>query len=158
TAWGVFTNSQGGYEAGPNGVAGSYGLNGYFLQIPGDTYQTGEKKTAGYPKLLEVKNSSQVPLFFDSLRFDLWPTHNDAPQMDENSDWGGSSHMARAAMNRHNGFSGCVFADGAARKVGLKELWTLKWHKNFKTTGPWTQAGNPSGPKWPDWMSRFSDY
>ncbi len=31
--------------------------------------------------------------------------------------------------------------DWSVRKVGLKELYTLKWHKSFNTRGPWTQAG-----------------
>jgi hypothetical protein len=49
------------------------------------------------------------------------------------------------------------FVDTSVRKVGLKELWTLKWHREFDTEGPWVKKpGN--NPKWPDWMKRFKDY
>jgi len=27
------------------------------------------------------------------------------------------------------------------RRVALKELWTLKWHKTFNMRGPWMRAG-----------------
>jgi hypothetical protein len=66
--------------------------------------------------------------------------------------------MARCCINRHGGFVGCVFADASARKVGLKELWTLKWHKTFDTAGPWTLAGGVTASDWPDWIVRFKDY
>ena len=38
------------------------------------------------------------------------------------------------------------------------ELWTLKWHRNFDTTGPWTKAGGVQPADWPEWMRRFKDY
>ena len=58
--------------------------------------------------------------------------------------------MARSCVNRHIGFINMSFADWSARKVGLKELWTLKWHRSFNTES--------LAPVWPDWMSRFQDY
>ena len=42
-------------------------------------------------------------------------------------------------LNRHNGFVNSIFLDWSARKVGLKELWTLKWHRSYGTDGPWTR-------------------
>jgi len=44
-------------------------------------------------------------------------------------------------MNRHNGYVNSLFLDWSARKIGLKELWTLKWHRTFDIDGPWTIAG-----------------
>jgi len=44
------------------------------------------------------------------------------------------------------------------RKVGLKELWTLKWSKYFDTSGPWTKAGGVAPEDWPAWMRGFKDY
>jgi hypothetical protein len=46
----------------------------------------------------------------------------------------------------------------SVRKIGLKELWTLKWYKQFDTRGPWTQAGNVKPENWPAWMRRFKEY
>jgi hypothetical protein len=44
------------------------------------------------------------------------------------------------------------------RRVGLKELWLLKWHPLFDTAGPWTKAGGVQREDWPPWMRRFKDY
>jgi hypothetical protein len=44
------------------------------------------------------------------------------------------------------------------RKVGLKELWTLKWHRTFDTANAWTGAGGVQPGDWPEWMRSFKDY
>jgi len=44
------------------------------------------------------------------------------------------------------------------RTVGLKELWTLKWHREFDTAGPWTKAGGVLPGDWPEWLRKFKDY
>lgn len=44
------------------------------------------------------------------------------------------------------------------RKVGLKELWTLNWHRQFDTAGPWTTAGGAQHEDWPVWMRKLKDY
>jgi len=53
---------------------------------------------------------------------------------------------------------GMLFADWSARRVGIKELWTLKWHRGFITTGAWTKAGGVKPGDWPVWMRRFKEY
>jgi len=56
-------------------------------------------------------------------------------------------------MNHHTGFLNCLFLDFCLRKVGLKELWLLKWHRE------WTKDIGATGlPDWPEWMQRFKDY
>ena len=47
----------------------------------------------------------------------------------------GTNEMNRVCVDRHNGFVNSVFADWSVRKVGLKELWTLKWHRTYNTNG-----------------------
>jgi prepilin-type N-terminal cleavage/methylation domain-containing protein/prepilin-type processing-associated H-X9-DG protein len=61
-------------------------------------------------------------------------------------------------INRHDGFINGLFLDWSVRKVGLKELWTLKWHRDFDTAGPWTKAGGVQPEDWPEWMRHFKDY
>jgi hypothetical protein len=51
-----------------------------------------------------------------------------------------------------------LFVDGSVRKVGLKELWTLRWHQAFSTDGPWTRVGGVQAENWPDWIRAFRDY
>ncbi len=47
---------------------------------------------------------------------------------------------------------------GHVRKVGLKELWTLKWGPNSDAAGRWTLAGGVKPNDWPEWMRGFKDY
>ena len=61
-------------------------------------------------------------------------------------------------IDRHNGGVNYLFMDYSVRKVGLKELWTLKWHQSFNTAGPWTRAGGVEPEDWPLWMRNFKDY
>ena len=99
-----------------------------------------------------------IAVLMDGLRFDLFPIESDGPPQDETDYWQGESRMKRVCINRHHAFICSSFADGSARKVGLKELWTLKWHRNFATNGPWTLAGGVPANDWPGWMRSFSDY
>ena len=48
--------------------------------------------------------------------------------------------------------------DWSDRKVGLNELWTLKWNRKFDTAGEWTKAGRVRPEDWPQWMRNFKDY
>jgi len=61
-------------------------------------------------------------------------------------------------INRHNGSVNGLFLDWSVRKIGLKELWTLKWNKEFNTAGRWTRAGSVQPERWPEWMRNFKDY
>jgi prepilin-type processing-associated H-X9-DG protein len=63
-----------------------------------------------------------------------------------------------SCINRHDGYVNGLFLDWSVRKVGLKELWTLKWHREYNTGGPWTKAGGVGPEDWPAWMRSFKDY
>ena len=87
------------------------------------------------------------------------PEH-EPPAYDEPLDlttlqWSG---MKSFCINRHNGAVNGLFLDWSVRKVGLKELWTLKWSREFDTANAWTRAGGVQPEDWPQWMRRFHDY
>jgi prepilin-type N-terminal cleavage/methylation domain-containing protein len=162
-AWGIFKGDQTDsitgktYSSGLNGIAGSYGINGYVLTIPVTaSFETGVPAKDGW-RTPNVHGAANVPLFVDALRFDLWPLEAQAPATDQFAAWY-SNNMARCCINRHDGYVGCVFLDFSTRKVGLKELWTLKWHKSFNTMGPWTLAGGVQASDWPEWIRPMKDY
>ncbi len=152
-AWGVYN----GPDYGPNGLAGSYGINGYIVPIGFGTYEGGVPGTEGWYNLHEVPEPATVPMFIDALRFDLWPLETSPPASNEFAAWSGNN-MARCCINRHDGAVNCLFVDGSVRKVGLKELWTLQWHWSFNTAGPWTKAGGVQPEDWPEWIRPFKDY
>jgi prepilin-type N-terminal cleavage/methylation domain-containing protein len=155
-AWGIFTGDR----LGRNGIAGSYGINGYCLNPVGPnaatTYEGGISVDVGWKTAGGGRHAAQVPWWIEALRFDLWPKATDAPA-EEFAEWTGNL-MARCAINRHQGFVNAAFMDWSARKCGIKEVWTLKWHKQFDTAGPWTKAGGAQAGSWPEWMRRFKDY
>ena len=61
-------------------------------------------------------------------------------------------------VNRHDGYVNGLFMDASVRKIGLKELWTLKWNPHFDTANEWTKAGHVRPEDWPQWMWKFKDY
>lgn len=155
SAWGIFT----GTGLGPRGIAGSYGLNGYVLNPSSTNYSfENGRNTKDCWRSASVKGANYIPLLVDALRFDFWPIERDPPPEYEDQAWRGDNHMGRCTINRHKGFVNSSFVDWSVRKVGLKELWTLKWHKTYSTRGPWTVAGGVSPTAWPEWMRRYKDY
>jgi prepilin-type N-terminal cleavage/methylation domain-containing protein len=171
-AWGIESPSTTGapasityhgkiYTLNPNGLNGSYGLNGYMLSIPKTgSFEGSVPASSGYRDMYSVKNANAVPVMLDALRFDFWPQHNQSPATNPYDFWtsGYQYNMARVCINRHRGFTNSSFLDWSVRKVGLKELWTLQWHRTFNTRGPWTLAGGVTSEQWPDWIRPFKDY
>jgi len=65
------------------------------------------------------------------------------------------------ALDRHVKSMNMVFLDGSARKVDLKEVWTLDWHRNFNRSNVWTKAGGATKAQWEGaapWMVKYKDY
>jgi prepilin-type N-terminal cleavage/methylation domain-containing protein len=126
---------------------GSYGING-FVET---NIRQGEHK---HWKGVNVKGADYIPLFLDSIRLDGWPeVWDEPPEFDAQPTFGSAPNMRRFCLNRHDGFVNCLFLGWSVRKVGLKELWNLKWHRQ------WTEDMETTGlPVWPEWMKSFKDY
>jgi prepilin-type processing-associated H-X9-DG protein len=128
---------------------GSYGLNGWVYNLP------STEKNAYYPpedywRNFNITQANRVPLMLDcSLRESCPRTGSRAPDNPDEYKIGYEWEMGRFCLDRHSGKVNCVFMDGTVRKVGLKELWTLKWSRTFDTA-----AGPSRG--WPAWMRKFN--
>ena len=105
-----------------------------------------------------MAGGGDVPMFMDHKWVDCWGDDTDEPPAYDWEPWSYGSQMGRVCQNRHRGYINSVFLDGSARKVGLKELWTLKWHRQYDTCGPWTVCGGVQPSDWPEWMQGFEDY
>lgn len=108
-----------------------------------------------------VKGASGVPVYSDCRAGDALPYASDVPPSCEDATLGAQPMipgLPRYAMDRHSGGINTLFMDWSVRKVGVKELWTLKWHKEYNTGGPWTKAGNVKAEDWPAWMRKLKDY
>jgi prepilin-type N-terminal cleavage/methylation domain-containing protein len=150
---------------------GSYGLNGWVLNIVASKvddnkddgwgradYQGGRGPLHWYS--CYQKNTNNIPVFTGSWWVDSWPLETDQPPPNEAgpADEPGTNEMNRVCVDRHDGFVNSLFMDWTVRKVGLKELWTLKWHREYNVRGRWTKAGGCQPGDWPQWMRRYKDY
>jgi prepilin-type processing-associated H-X9-DG protein len=138
---------------------GSYGLN-RFLFRPGFhstlTFVPPSQQRSG-ANLFSLKNQANIPVLLDSASpYGGPPSAKDGPPSP--SDVSFSSLAWPFCVSRHDGFVNAVFLDWSVRKIGLKELWTLKWNREFDTGGPWTKAGGVQREDWPEWMRSMKDY
>jgi prepilin-type N-terminal cleavage/methylation domain-containing protein/prepilin-type processing-associated H-X9-DG protein len=155
SAWGIFT----GEGFAPEGDWGSYGINGWVENPPAGTATVYEGfETVNNWRTPNVKGAAYVPLFMDALRFNLFPLQTDSPPAVQDAAWDSQQHMKRITINRHDAAINMAFLDWSVRKVGLKESWTLQWHKTYKKDGPWTKAGGVMAENWPEWMRPFKDF
>jgi prepilin-type N-terminal cleavage/methylation domain-containing protein len=147
----------------------SYGLNGWLFQRPGGpltpleasiAMRSGEQPPP--TNLFLLRRRANVPLLLDCAEPSGMPT-DDTPPPSGNMAivngqilWGAG--FGGFCMDRHNAHVNGLFLDWSVRKVGLKELWTLKWHEDFNTANEWTKAGGVRPTDWPPWMRGFKDY
>jgi prepilin-type N-terminal cleavage/methylation domain-containing protein len=137
-------------------LKGSYGINGW-CNNPERGLHGNNTFEQNHWRTPSVNGAGYAPLFLDAQRYNLWPLPTDAPPIFDGDRWEGDN-MRRVCLNRHEGFVNTLFLDFSARKVGLKELWALKWHRSYNTAGPWTLAGGVQPSDWPAWMKSFKDY
>jgi len=140
--------------------AGSYALNEWIYDSD-DT--SGGRKLEEYWRSTNHKGLNNVPVMGDGA----WRADGQPYDMDEPPSFDGEprtgvgttgDEMRIFCINRHDGFINVLFMDWTTRKVGLKELWTLKWNCYYNIAGPWTTAGFAQPSDWPEWMRHFKDY
>jgi prepilin-type N-terminal cleavage/methylation domain-containing protein/prepilin-type processing-associated H-X9-DG protein len=143
-------------------ATGSFGLNQWVLDTPTTGAVEGRREPANMWRTANVRNANAIPLFLDCavIGVTVWP--EDEPPEYDGQFWpytgNNYDEMRRVCLDRHDGFVNSLFLDFSVRKVGLKELWTLKWHRLFETGGPWTKGGGVVQGDWQDWMGNFKDY
>jgi len=107
-----------------------------------------------YTDISSIRGRAKVPVLLDSTMPESRPDSISGPP--RNPGWGRG--MARFCIDRHNGHINGLFLDWSVRKIGLKELWTLKWNLQFETANEWTKTGGVQPEDWPEWMRHFKDY
>ena len=138
----------------------SYGQNNWLFDFDDQANIQGRPTVNNWRTKL-TPQAHHVPVFADTMWRGGGPSENgargDPPEFD--SQWiNYDREMMHFCIDRHNGFVNHLFMDWSARTVGVKELWKLKWHKNFDQNGPWTKKGGVAPADWPQWMRRFKEY
>jgi prepilin-type N-terminal cleavage/methylation domain-containing protein len=143
------------------GYYGSYALNGYlYVPVGGSVYG---KPAVRFWRTPNVPVANQIPMFMDSWFWDGWVDDTDTPpEYDGQVKPGDTDSINRFCINRHKGFINGAFLDSTVRRIGLKELWTLKWNKQYNTANVWTKAGGVTPEAWRSWgngwLAKFPDY
>jgi len=100
-----------------------------------------------------VKTANRIPMFLDGSRGNVVWHKDDPPAFDGELYTLGTnvSEMKGLCLNRHNEVTNGAFCDFSVRRIGLKELWELPWHRQ------WNKNNDPP-PQWPRWMQHMKDY
>ena len=159
--WGKDLPYGRGFEdaSGENYLCGSYGMNYWILNSQSGRVPSSWKAFLSYFwRTANVKKANEVPLILDCQWTGVEPVANALPpeydgEVSEELSFC-EDDMKRVCLNRQrNGTTNVAFMDFSVRKIGLKELWELRWHRN------WTQERAEAGtPEWPSWMRKFKDY
>jgi len=133
----------------PPRFRGSYGFNHWLFSPDFDTsvpvpvhFRPRRPGLYIYP----IRGRLRIPVLLDSRSPNVLCIEDFPP------------NASGACINRHNGHINGLFLDWSVRKIGLKELWTLKWNLQFDTANKWTKAGGVQPEDWPEWMRGFEDY
>jgi len=161
--FGAWEQTWGAGEVGTDNrpIASSYGINQWVLNT---STVVGGRALDQLWRTPNVKGASEVLAFGDCAITGATPMNSDGPPVfdgDCANVWGvggGHDEIRRFCMNRHDGFMNGLFMDWSTRRVGIKELWTVKWHRKWNTTNAWTTAGGAAPEDWPQWMRSFKDY
>jgi len=142
--------------ASKGGDIGSYTPNGWTCNPPSGLDMLWGRGPMNYywRSAYNLKEAWNIPVMSEGWWVDAWPRQDDAP-----AEYGDRTpveamvaninEMQRVCVNRHNGAQNVTFADWSVRKVPLKQLWKLKWHREFKVNAP--------PPVWPEWMAKLPD-
>lgn len=163
TAWGTFTAWDRNVDlpgGGEHLYVSSYGINSWTNHMSQSRGFRAKDEFWGTTE--GVERPDRVPVFGDATWHDAWPRATDTPPplaVDLGGGGGGlGTEMNLFCIDRHGGAVNILFMDWSVRKVGLKELWALKWHRSYNTEGPWTTAGGVRPSDWPEWMRDLKDY
>ncbi len=158
TAWDVSKTNPADFSllADPIYKIGSYGINWW---VNDSALSVGNRDPRNKWRRTGQKMANNIPVLMDCGFMLARPDSVDPPPDNDGEFlWAFGGGMRRACTNRHNGGINMLFMDWSTRKVGLKELWTLKWHRAFDTANVWTSAGGVVATDWPQWMRGFKDY
>jgi prepilin-type N-terminal cleavage/methylation domain-containing protein len=133
------------------GERSSYGINNWVYDPPAEIKEIQGRPTQYNWRKIPAEGANKIPLFLDSMWRGGGPFHTDRPPQ-SNGEWAGAgAEMHHFCFDRHKGGINGVFMDFSVRRIGLKELWKLKWHREFNTEykRPWT---------WPSWMAGYKNF
>jgi len=148
SAWGMY-----GGDGYLGGLGGSYAFNCWIYNVKIRDMDGSHMLKKSW-KTFNVKAGHKIPLIGGCYRYSSLPEAWDNPPAYEvEAEYNG---LGSFCVNRHDGYINMVFLDGSVRNVGLKELWTLSWHREWDAD--WATRTARGSIDWPEWMENFKDY
>jgi prepilin-type N-terminal cleavage/methylation domain-containing protein len=140
----------------PPRFRGSYGFNGWLFDERFDQSIPEDYMFRRWRGLntFSISNKNTIPALLDCTIPESQPDNFFGPPRLPGRGIG----VAPFCINRHGKDINGLFLDWSIRRVGLKQLWTLKWNMQFDTANEWTKAGGVQPEDWPEWMRNFKDY
>ncbi|OHB58342.1 MAG: hypothetical protein A2Y07_08585 [Planctomycetes bacterium GWF2_50_10] len=153
-AWGPYEFSENGERTGKMAWS-SYGINSWILNPTSGVNPYGYQ-AKNFWRTPNINGASNIPLMLDAAFSGALPANISDPKnggsynkpLDKNAytrDY--SSTINTFSIDRHAGAVNSVFLDFSVRKIGLRELWKQKWHRNYKT--------DEYPVTWPAWMTNY---
>ena len=133
---------------------GSYGINGWMSKPEPGQSQVFGRPAANNWGTVNVRQAASVPVMLDCGIWDSWPLRTDEPpDVEDLAVIHGvlNNEIRRFCLPRHNGAVNGLFLDSSVKRVGLRRLWDLYWHRNYDMSIP------PPNP-WPQWMLKYQNY
>jgi len=128
----------------------SYAINNWIYRVPANKNNLWELQNVQQQSWMNINQTMgyKVPMFLEGWRMGGGPDNRGqaAPPDDQRIY---NTRFGRFCINRHNGYVNVCFLDSSVGKVGLKQLWDLRWHREWDMTVP--------TPAWPPWMTTLRD-
>ena len=137
-----------------SGINGSYVINLWTSKPDDKTPADMRDLYWGSPN---IPGAQYAPMLLDGQWKDMEPYPTDVPLEYEALVWTkNDQEMQRACIKRHAPYH--VFAlmlDWSLDKVTIKEIWKLRWHKEWPIMGDGPEE--TPYPVWPEWMQDVPD-
>jgi len=129
----------------------SYGMNCWAFSTEHDLQ--GRKAEWHWKSMYKVKQAGDVPLFLDSMwrgGGPYWESTEAIMTPKKNGMWISAKYeMLHFAIDRHAGGVNVLYMDNSVRKLRVRKLWGLKWHRTFDTQRYLSQPDS----WWGSWLS-----
>ena len=110
-------------------IIASYGINQYCTS----SNKGGRERTELIPNAT-ISQANRIPLMGDCASAGVTPLEADIPPEFDGQTYYGNTDIEEIrsfCMNRHNYHINMLFLDWSVQSVGLKDLWVLKWKKDW---------------------------
>ena len=129
----------------------SYAINNWIYHLPAgqnNLWQLSNTQKRSWMRI-DRKGGFRTPLFLEGWRWGGGPTLRSEEAPPDETRRYNRNGFDRFCVNRHRGAINVCFLDLSVEKVGLRQLWDLRWHREWDMTVP--------TPAWPNWMTNPRD-